>query len=188
MPESSGFLEVTKTNEQSQRPGPRIIHPSKSMRSKLPESSDLLSPGQKRTFSTFQAEQQEPPEKSLSKTSQLSFDQLQRKFYDSLSTLWLTRRALREIDRRNDLIPARAFKVNAEACAKEHLGDIKRFARQGGPNFSDIRQVYASENYQKCFTPAHVAAVSCNLLCVYQFDNVFQREHVVRPSQIQVWL
>ncbi|KAH8587339.1 hypothetical protein B0O99DRAFT_678204 [Bisporella sp. PMI_857] len=61
-------------------------------------------------------------------------------FYDSLSKLWLTRRALKELDRRTSQInrpqPAAAPRhVHQESTLKQ----IKRFAKHGGPDLRDLR-------------------------------------------------
>jgi len=91
-------------------------------------------------------------------------------FYDNLSKVWLTKHALRELDRRNAQPapsslcssrprPYRRFNRNALAelkrnrrctkfasdflhlCPAECLKDIKRFASHGGPDISDLRSV-----------------------------------------------
>ena len=84
-------------------------------------------------------------------------------FWDGLSKIWLTKRALRELDRRNakPLPPSsyrpacrpitRAFQAKQKNirqristanflchCTPSRLKDVKRFARCGGPDLSDI--------------------------------------------------
>ena len=61
-------------------------------------------------------------------------------FWDNLSRQWLTRRALREFDRRTvwptvPVPPSRTGKKNI------NLAKLKRFARHGGPSLSDLRDV-----------------------------------------------
>ena len=61
-------------------------------------------------------------------------------FWDNLSRQWLTRRALREFDRRTvwptaPIPPYRTGKENID------IGELKRFARHGGPTLGDIRGV-----------------------------------------------
>lgn len=61
-------------------------------------------------------------------------------FWDNLSRQWLTRRTLREFDRRTawpaaPVPPHRTGKENID------IGKLKRFARQGGPSLDDIRGV-----------------------------------------------
>ena len=91
-------------------------------------------------------------------------------FYDNLSKVWLTKRALRELDRRNAQLapssscssprrPRRPFtrrtlvelRKNGQFsqsasdflchCEAKCLKDIKRLARQGGPDLLDLRGV-----------------------------------------------
>ena len=71
-------------------------------------------------------------------------------FWDNLSRQWLTRRTLREFNRRTVwpavlVPPHRTGKENIE------LTKLKRFARHGGPSLGDIRGV----NTIKC--PLQVA-------------------------------
>lgn len=91
-------------------------------------------------------------------------------FWDHLSRIWLTKHALREFDRRNDQYtlsishlshqkscrpltrqyyaePNRYYQPTHFApkflsvCSTKCLRDIKRFARHGGPDLSDLRNV-----------------------------------------------
>ncbi|KAK4449822.1 hypothetical protein QBC34DRAFT_83452 [Podospora aff. communis PSN243] len=55
-------------------------------------------------------------------------------FWDNLSKVWLTPRALREIDRRNDALPPP--KPPAPAV---YTKDLARFARRGGPDLRHLR-------------------------------------------------
>ena len=64
-------------------------------------------------------------------------------FYDSLSKVWLTRRALRELDRRNHLksstfAPALAPKPVHKLSTRKEL---QQFSRHGGPELGDLRGV-----------------------------------------------
>ena len=57
-------------------------------------------------------------------------------FWDSLSQIFLTHRALKEFDRREAL---KAREATTESLTPGTLvGDIKRFARTGGPDLLDI--------------------------------------------------
>ena len=65
-------------------------------------------------------------------------------FYDSLSKVWLTRRALKELDRRTGQV----HRPQRPASASRHvypigtlLRQIQRFARHGGPELRDLRGV-----------------------------------------------
>lgn len=75
-------------------------------------------------------------------TSSSTWDQLQRQLWDSLSHVWLASDALRELDRRNALTAAanrrKVSKVEPLVIAR----DVEHFARHGGPDLSDLRQVW----------------------------------------------
>ncbi|KAK1826339.1 hypothetical protein QBC39DRAFT_23048 [Podospora conica] len=61
-------------------------------------------------------------------------------FWDSLSKVWLTSRALRELDRRNNLTALPGPGPNPPAPAPAvWTADLVRFARQGGPDLCHIR-------------------------------------------------
>lgn len=79
-------------------------------------------------------------------------------FWDNLSKIWLTGRALKELDKRNTELPSspylrlrqpftRALATCQPAtdvldqCTTSILKDIKLFARHGGPDLSDLRGV-----------------------------------------------
>ena len=75
------------------------------------------------------------------RTSDAAWHQAQQSFWDSLSRVWLASDALRELDRRNDLL-AKAHP--REVCNLENQvlpKDVEQFARHGGPDLSDLRQV-----------------------------------------------
>ena len=102
----------------------------------------------------------------LSRLSHPSGSQPTSAFWDNLSEIWLTKRALRELDRRNFRAALRArwpltrnFLAESERscetaqyttdflrhylrrCEPHVLEDIKLFARHGGPDLSDLRNV-----------------------------------------------
>ncbi|EHK42994.1 hypothetical protein TRIATDRAFT_13340, partial [Trichoderma atroviride IMI 206040] len=70
-------------------------------------------------------------------------------FYDGLSKIWLTPRALRELDRRNENLPLSNSKPAAEfvkprgaklaALAKLGVSKRAQFAASGGPDLSDLK-------------------------------------------------
>ena len=67
--------------------------------------------------------------------------------YDHLSNIRLTKRALKEFDRRIDLLP-KPVHLTAPAQTDalplrrgEILADLQRFARNGGPDLSDLRGI-----------------------------------------------
>lgn len=74
-------------------------------------------------------------------------------FYDRLSKIWLTPRALRELDRRNESLPLSKPKPTARlekpcraklvALAKFGFSELAQFAAFGGPDLSDLKGVCA---------------------------------------------
>jgi hypothetical protein len=64
-------------------------------------------------------------------------------FYDSLSKVWLTRRALKELDRRTTQVnsPKRPASAIQRVYREDTLKQIRRFARHGGPELRDLRGV-----------------------------------------------
>lgn len=61
-------------------------------------------------------------------------------FWDNLSRQWLTRRALREFDRRTvwPAVPVPPHRTGKESI---DFAKLKRFARHGGPSLGDVRGV-----------------------------------------------
>jgi len=61
-------------------------------------------------------------------------------FWDNLSRQWLTRRTLREFNRRTvwPAAPVPPYRIGKQNL---NLAKLKRFARHGGPSLSDIRGV-----------------------------------------------
>lgn len=70
-------------------------------------------------------------------------------YWDSLSKLWLTRRALKELNRRNKQtassvrteIIRRSGRSEESATLENCSSPLKRFARHGGPDLRDLRGV-----------------------------------------------
>lgn len=84
------------------------------------------------------------------------------RFWDTLSKAWLTRRALREFDRRNaardreqthttDLgfWPRNRSPIGVSQLTAASRKNLKRFARRGGPSLTDLRNVSRATNYVK---------------------------------------
>ena len=109
--------------------------------------------GQKRQQDT--TEQQSTASATLSqprwkraKTPFKSRKEANTAYWDSLSKLWLTRRALRELDRRNrqtaNSVRTRITSrpnLSGELASENRSSEIKRFARHGGPDLQDLRGV-----------------------------------------------
>lgn len=112
---------------------------------------------------------EQSPRQPLSKRKKYRSPQPQPAFWDNLSKSWLTKRALRELDRRNAQSasnspsptqrPHQTLTRHALTelkkygqpnqltpgllydCSPSSLKDIKLFARHGGPNLTDLRGV-----------------------------------------------
>jgi len=79
-------------------------------------------------------------------------------FYDSLSQVWLTRRALKEFDRRTSHIsqpsPVAPYRRGHQGVCKTL---IQRFARHGGPDLRNLRGV--GENCQSLLIIANLFSI-----------------------------
>lgn len=80
-------------------------------------------------------------------------------FYDHLSTIWLTSRAKRELDRRNDghlpsksaALPVRRHRgAKIAALGGFGVSELALFAADGGPDLSDLRGVCLSCSIFTC--------------------------------------
>ncbi len=72
-------------------------------------------------------------------------------FYDNLSHIWLTKHALRELDRRTKENSSLSTQQSAPTFLRKRSStclndDIKRFATHGGPDLSDLRGVCILES------------------------------------------
>lgn len=108
-----------------------------------------------------QRTEQHPPPSPPSKWKKHHHSPKPPAFWDSLSKIWLTRGALRELNRRNTTPHqsdrsarrpiTRAFKAERKTvhqrlstadilrrCAPRRLKDLKKFARRGGPDLSHL--------------------------------------------------
>lgn len=94
-------------------------------------------------------EEEVPPWKRAEKPFR-SKEEAVATFYDSLSKLCLTRRALRELNRRNQTkarltptgAPIRWPDQNRRVTVpKDSSSEVRRFARHGGPDLCDLRGV-----------------------------------------------
>ena len=104
--------------------------------------------GRKRKHRTLSPDQQDSqnlqsnhPSKRR-RTLGSAFDRAQRSFWDSLSRLWLAPDALRELNRRNALLAATPPQPDRKPEYQVLPRSIEAFARHGGPDLSDIRQVW----------------------------------------------
>lgn len=109
--------------------------------------------GQKRKRTVIQAQEHstiatsspQPPWKRAKKPFQ-SRQEANTAYWDSLSKLWFTRRALKELNRRNRQTAnptsiRRPDRTREPATLENSSSQIKRFARHGGPDLRDLRGV-----------------------------------------------
>lgn len=75
-------------------------------------------------------------------------------FYDRLSKIWLTTRALRELDRRN-----RLSRKERPRNYDRSLPSLSRYARHGGPDLTEIRGVSLIAGIRSV-TKAHITFVA----------------------------
>ena len=145
MAKSQHFRKVGAHSNQETRPGD-----SSSSKPTVAPDSQPRPTGRKRKYRTLLSQQRET-QKSLHeirtkrhRTPDPHSDRIGRLYWDSLSRLWLASDALRELDQRNALLAAEGPQ---EVCQLEHQipsRDLEHFARHGGPDLSDIRQVWKS--------------------------------------------
>lgn len=79
---------------------------------------------------------EQPPVKKIKSSKSRSAWNYSPEFYNNLSKVWLTRRALRELDRRNNIQPPRK-----PTPPVVYSTDLARFARHGGPELHHLRGV-----------------------------------------------
>lgn len=113
--------------------------------------------GQKRKRTVIEAEEHstiatsspQPPWKRAKKPFQ-SRQEANTAYWDSLSKLWFTRRALKELNRRNRQAAnptsiRRPDWSGERATLGNSSSQIKRFARHGGPDLRDLRGVNSTQ-------------------------------------------
>ncbi|KAF2189945.1 hypothetical protein K469DRAFT_701228 [Zopfia rhizophila CBS 207.26] len=135
----------------------------------MPEPQ-LSSPRKRHRSEPIQLNQASQPVSKRQRLGPPSGSQPPAAFWDSLSKIWLTKRALRELDRRNTqatpspprspyrrarwpvtrnfLAESKKNRQTAQytadylrSCEPKILKDIRLFARHGGPDLSDLRNV-----------------------------------------------
>lgn len=86
----------------------------------------------------------DPSELQPSKRLKSSIKLHSAEFYDSLFKVWLTRRALKELNRRTSQVNSLQQpppRVDPEETSPEETSKQRRFARHGGPELCDLRGV-----------------------------------------------
>ncbi len=97
----------------------------------------------KRATSTKAAPTPDPaPQLSLKrqKRSPKPHNRSSREFWDNLSRLWLTCRAIQEFDRRT-VQPIIPKPEKSSDLKGDSVKELKRFVRHGGPSLRDLRGV-----------------------------------------------
>ena len=120
----------------------------------IPSSRPTVAPdsqppptGRKRKRRTLWPQQQDPQPKQYTRPSkrqresESSRDRAKRLYWDKPSRVLLGRHSLKELNRRNALLakeaPQESGIVSKQVCPET----IEEFARKGGPDLSDLRQV-----------------------------------------------
>lgn len=109
----------------------------------MPSENTIGPPNRKRKLSKEAEPALDCPPPFTAKRRKFDNHQRQRtpsSFWDNLSRQWLTRRALREFDRRT-LWPAAPAPPDRTSKKTFALTQLKRFARHGGPSLGDLRAV-----------------------------------------------
>lgn len=85
----------------------------------------------------------DPSELQPSKRLKSSSDLHSSAFYDSLSKVPLTRRALKELNQRTSEVTSHQRPIYSprRVYREESLKELQKFARHGGPELCDIRTV-----------------------------------------------
>jgi hypothetical protein len=101
-------------------------------------SSNRTAPRRKRQHTEAGLSLDNPSESQPSKRLKSS----RAEFYDSLSKVWLTRRALKELDRRTSQANSRRRPASTPRRVTRSASiQIQRIARDGGPDLRDLRGV-----------------------------------------------
>ncbi len=107
----------------------------------------ILRPKNRKRQSSSSLQDQVPYKKSKPSGTLCGPPNFPSEFYDDLSALWLTVRALREFDRRNENISLqertadRICTDDLTLATMKPSPDLARFARTGGPDLNDLRGV-----------------------------------------------
>ena len=173
MAKSQHFRKVGAHSNQETRPGD-----SSSSKPTVAPDSQPPPTGRKRKHKTLSSRHQDSQSKLVNQTepqakrqrtsscsssnystnsasinsSWLSWDRAERSYWDSLSQLRLTPSSLRELNRRNALLRTKAPQTRdiTVGYVQNHI-NITHFARRGGPDLSDIRQVCLFSPFEMSF-------------------------------------
>jgi hypothetical protein len=113
----------------------------------MSSSREEIPPRRKRQHTKAGLSLNNPSESQPSKRLKLS----KAEFYDSLSKVWLTRRALKELDRRTSQAnSAQQPASTPRRVTRSASIQIQRIARDGGPDLRDLRGVRLSCQKRAC--------------------------------------
>ncbi|MCJ1308320.1 hypothetical protein MMC25_001973 [Agyrium rufum] len=109
----------------------------------MPGTRELIPPRQKRQRSEAGLSNDDSSQPRPAKRRKSSIKFHSAEFYDSLSKVWLARRALKEVDRRASPIrcPQRPVSELRDAYRAIPSKQIQSFARHGGPDLRDLRGI-----------------------------------------------
>ena len=108
------------------------------------QETEHAQPSRKRSRSEADLSFDDPVELRPLKRLKSCFKIHSPEFYDSRPKLWLTRRALKEFDRRNSLLSwsgQPVFEIPIDIGNIYDTKQIQKFARHGGPDLGDLRAV-----------------------------------------------
>lgn len=151
---SHSTLHVCRSSTEEANPRATLCNIQCSMTTAAPANETSCVRKRKRAateeeYSTIAATSPQPPWKRVKKPFE-SRQQANRAYWDSLSKLWFTRRALKELNRRNrqaaNPVNIRRPDPSGEpATLENYSSQLKRFARQGGPDLRDLRGVKSAQ-------------------------------------------
>lgn len=115
-----------------------------------PEQTSLVHDGKRKLSIEIESMAPSPPTEGQRKAQDQQRPQTPGSFWDNLSRQWLTPRALREFNRRTvwPAVPILPDRFGKESI---RLVQLKRFAKRGGPDLSDLIAVNKAQIFIKTF-------------------------------------
>ena len=150
---SPSILHICRSSPEENDSRATLCKPPCSMTTAAPANQPSCRRKRKRSateeeHSTIATNSPQPPWERAKRPFQ-SRQEANTAYWDSLSKLWLTRRALKELNRQNRQtaspvrtgIIRRPDRSGEPAALEDCSSQLKRFARQGGPDLRDLRGV-----------------------------------------------
>lgn len=147
---SRSTRHVCRSSTEEADPRATLCNVQCSMTTAAPANQTSCGRKRKRTateeeHSTVTATSPQPPWKRAKRPFE-SRQEANTAYWGSLSKLWFTRRALKELNRRNRQAAncvniRRPDRSGEPATLENYSSQLKRFARQGGPDLRDLRGV-----------------------------------------------